>query len=106
MDKYLYDNLELKIKDNWQIFPTKVRGIDFIGYRDFGEYVLLRKSIVKKYKAKMNGYLKFAKYNRYITKNMYISINSYGGWLQWCNSHDLYTNRTVFRKIPQGDDIK
>jgi len=94
MDKYLKDNLGLKIKGNWQIFPTRVRGIDFIGYRNFGEYVLLRKSIVKKYKTKMNGYLKFAKYNRYITKNMYISINSYGGWLQWCNSYDLYTKYT------------
>ncbi len=90
MDKYLNDNLELKIKDNWQIFPTKVRGVDFIGYRNFGEYVLLRKSIAKNFKSKMSGYLKFAENEGYITKHMYISINSYNGWLKWCNSYNLY----------------
>ena len=25
---------------------------------------------------------------------MYGSINSSGGWLQWCNSHDLYAKYT------------
>ena len=94
MDKYLKDNLGLKIKGNWQIFPTRVRGIDFIGYRDFGNYILLRKSIASKFKRQMRGYLKFAEYNGYISRHMYGSINSYGGWLQWCNSYDLYTKYT------------
>jgi len=32
-DWYFRENLEVEIKDNWQVFPTNVRGIDFLGYR-------------------------------------------------------------------------
>lgn len=99
MDEYLDNNLGLKIKGNWQIFSVEERGIDFIGYRNFGKYVLLRKSITTKFKRQMNGYLKFAKYNGYITENMFISINSYKGWLKWCNSHNLY-NTYVLPLLP------
>jgi len=33
----------LELKGNWQIFPTRVRGIDMLGYRYFGDYTLMRK---------------------------------------------------------------
>ena len=33
----------LKLKDNWQVFPVDARGIDFVGYRFFHGYTLLRK---------------------------------------------------------------
>ncbi|SJZ59270.1 Reverse transcriptase (RNA-dependent DNA polymerase) [Megasphaera cerevisiae DSM 20462] len=35
--------LGLDLKDNWQIFPVRVRGIDMLGYRYFGRYTLMRK---------------------------------------------------------------
>ena len=41
---YIQENLHLNIKGNYQVFPTKVRGVRFVGYRFFGEYTLLRKS--------------------------------------------------------------
>ena len=53
VDDYLAENLKLKIKNNWQVFPTYKRGIDFLGYRSFGNYTLLRKSTAKKFKRKM-----------------------------------------------------
>lgn len=31
--EYLWENLRLTLKNNWQVFPIKDRGIDFIGYR-------------------------------------------------------------------------
>lgn len=39
----ILQKVELKLKQNWQIFRTKVRGIDMLGYRFFYNYVLLRK---------------------------------------------------------------
>jgi len=46
---YLRENLKLKIKDNYQIFPVSKRGIDFIGYRFFHTHIRLRKSIKKNF---------------------------------------------------------
>jgi retron-type reverse transcriptase len=85
IQKYLAENLFLILKSNWQIFPTFVRGIDFLGYRCFGKYTLLRKSIVKKMKPKLKTISKFEK----LTIRDRSVIFSYCGWLSWCNSHRL-----------------
>ena len=45
---YLTDVLELKLKDNYQIYPVESRGIDFVGYVCYHKYTLLRKSIKNK----------------------------------------------------------
>lgn len=86
MDKYLAQNLRLKIKDNWQVFPSNIRGIDFVGYRHFKNYKLLRKTICKKFKRKMLD----IKNKNYINYTNWCSANSYIGWLKWCNSYRLY----------------
>ena len=44
---YLKENLDLEIKSNYQIFPVDDRGIDFVGYRHFHGYKLLRKTTLK-----------------------------------------------------------
>ena len=38
---------------NWQVFPVDVRGIDFIGFRCFHGYTLLRKRTYKRFKSGM-----------------------------------------------------
>lgn len=35
IDEFMAVNLKQVLKNNWQIFPSKVRGIDFVGYRFF-----------------------------------------------------------------------
>ena len=62
--------LKLEIKDNYQIFPIFSRGIDFLGYKHFKGYTLLRKSIKRAYirnKIKTNHW----------------------GWIKHCNSINL-----------------
>jgi hypothetical protein len=44
--------LNLKIKANYQIFPTGERGVDYVGYRYFYGYKLLRKRTAEKFKKK------------------------------------------------------
>jgi RNA-directed DNA polymerase len=72
----------LTIKRNWQIFPVDVRGIDFLGYRFFRHYILLRKRIATRFKRKM---LNIKELNK---KTMNV-IMSYKGWLKWANCFNL-----------------
>ena len=77
ISEYLKTELNLKLKSNWQIFPTNVRGIDFMGYRFFHNYILVRKSIVKNFKRKMKK-----------AKSIE-AIASYNGWFLWANTYNL-----------------
>ncbi|WP_342532810.1 RNA-directed DNA polymerase [Lysinibacillus sp. FSL K6-0057] len=89
IENYLRVNLDLKIKENWQVFPTFIRGIDFVGYRHFGDYILLRKNTALKFKRKMRKILKKCQNEKQMTHSEWCSINSYKGWLLWCNGYNL-----------------
>ena len=82
---YLKLNLNLEINPRYQIFPTRLRGIDFVGYRFFGDYILLRKSILKRMKQKLIPLAKFCE----VTKHDLNVVASYNGWLMWCNGYRL-----------------
>ncbi len=60
--QYLDQELHLQIKDNYQIFPVSKRGVDFLGYRFFHGYTLVRKSIVKSMKRKTDKPKSMASY--------------------------------------------
>lgn len=85
LDFFLDINLKLKIKENWQVFPVDSRGIDFLGYRFFRNFVLLRKRILKNFKKK----IKKLKKKNILTFSENSSLNSYSGWLKFCNSYRL-----------------
>lgn len=78
IEGYLKDNLNLELS-NHQIFPVESRGIDFVGYKTYHDYVLLRKSIKK-------DFIKMIKKNNNIK-----SIASYKGWLDHANCINLKT---------------
>jgi RNA-directed DNA polymerase len=89
MDIYLDNELKLKIKDNWQVFPTAIRGIDFVGYRHFYGYKLLRKSTCKRFKKQMLKIRKKCSQGHKLNYSEWCSANSYKGWLIWCSSYRL-----------------
>lgn len=68
---YLFYNLDLELS-NYQIFHIS-QGIDFLGYKSYKTYILLRKSIKQQMKKTLNN------------KNK----PSYYGWLKHCNSINL-----------------
>lgn len=74
---YLWDNLRLKVKSNYQVFPIS-RGLDFVGYKTFRTHVRLRKSIKEKF-------VRMIKNNKNDK-----SIASYYGWLSHCNGDHLF----------------
>lgn len=89
MDEYLWRELKLKIKDNWQVFPTGIRGIDFVGYRHFYGFKLLRKSTCKRFKRQMVRIKIKCDAGGKLTYSEWCSANSYKGWLIWCDSYRL-----------------
>lgn len=89
IEEYLRTNLKLELKSNWQVFPTLIRGVDFLGYRVFHRFVLLRKTIANKFKSKMIDIKKKVDAGKPISFKDYCSANSYKGWLGHCNSWRL-----------------
>lgn len=96
MKIYLEQNLNVKFKDNWQIFKVDSRGIDFVGYRIFHTHTLLRKNIKK------NFCKKIIKLNRdqYIDKADYKQkICSYIGWIKYCNGRNLLNKMSKYKEL-------
>lgn len=80
MNFYLSENLKLKIKDNYQVFPVEKRGIDFIGYVFFHTHILIRKSIKQSYARAI------------FKKKPAATLAAYKGWLMHANTKNL-TNK-------------
>lgn len=77
IETYFKDRLKLEVKSNWQVFPVKSRGIDFVGYVHFHTHVLLRKRIKRNFA-------------RMLKRNPnQDSVSSYKGWLKHCHSKHL-----------------
>lgn len=89
IDFYFRTELKVQIKPNWQVFPSYVRGIDFVGYRVFLNYTLLRKSSCQKFKRKMVEIRKKTEGGQLMNYSEWCSVNSYKGWLKHCDSYRL-----------------
>ena len=87
---YMREHLRLKVKPNWQIFPTDIRGVDFVGYRFFYDYILLRKSTCKRFEKRMVSIRQKWWNGKYPNFSEWCSANSYIGWLHWCDSWRLF----------------
>lgn len=84
---YLGNNLQLELNPQTQIFPIDIRGIDFLGYRCFRDYTLLRKSSARRLKHK----IRVIESNRETLEPQHIvcSIMSYCGWIKFCDCYHL-----------------
>lgn len=76
--EYLRENLRLQVKENHQVFPVEVRGIDFVGYRFYHTHTLLRKSIKKRFARAVSR------------KGNLVQVHAaYWGWAKHCDSINL-----------------
>ncbi len=85
-DEMLHE-LNLTMKSNWQIFPVDARGIDFLGYKFFHDYTLVRKSLAKKFKRKVRSIEKYP--YAYNDTEILSSLASYLGWFKHANAQNL-----------------
>lgn len=82
---YLFDNLKLTLKKNYQIFPVASRGIDILGYVFFHTHLRVRKRI-KQYFARM------------LKRNPnQMSIASYLSWFKHADCINL-TNKLIYAR--------
>lgn len=87
IEVFLHSKLKLKYS-KCNVAPT-YQGVDFLGYRHFKGYLLLRKSTAKRVKKRIPTLQD--KYKKgTITKEQYqSSIASTKGWLKWANTYNL-----------------
>ena len=77
-EQYLNNNLQLTVKENYQVFPVNKRGIDFLGYRFYHTHTLVRKRIVTTFKRKTKN-----------SKETPQTQSAYWGWFKHANTYNL-----------------
>lgn len=87
INDFLTDRLDLKLSKN-RVFPLR-QGIDFLGYRHFPNYILLRKSAVKRIKRRVKKLPRLLASKKISPLQFQSSFASTQGWLRWCNSFNL-----------------
>lgn len=102
IETYLRDELDLVINPKSRIIHVDSQGIDFLGYRTYRSYSLLRKSNVKRLRRRVKAIV--AKPEYFGAQNIVSSIVSILGWLSYCNSYNL-ANRYIYSNSKLQDII-
>lgn len=91
---YFNQNLKLTVKRNYQIFPVKSRGIDYLGYKTFHTHILLRKSIKQRMFRSLRNVAK---------DRLPLKLAAYNGWMVHCNSRNLRNKINEMNEKRFGD---
>lgn len=85
--KFLTDELKLTLS-KCDLFQT-TQGVDFLGYRHFKNYILIRKSTVKRVKKRLIKVKKAYLAGKMQHDKFRSIVASTVGWFKWANSHNL-----------------
>ena len=85
---FLKEELHLELNNNTRYYPNKM-GINFCGYRVFGEYRLLRKRSIKKIKCNVRKWEEDYRNGNLNKKKMQLSWYSFLGHAKHANSYKL-----------------
>ena len=88
VDTYL-SGMGLRLKENWQVFKTDSRGIDFVGYRFFHGYTKLRKRNFLKLTSHCRKVMRQIKAGKRISFHSAAGLLSRKGQLEHCNSENI-----------------
>jgi retron-type reverse transcriptase len=98
INDYLNMELNLSLKENYQVFPVVARGIDFVGFVFYHTHTKMRKGIKKNFcraVAKLNK-------RENVTDNEYKQrISSWLGWAKYSNSRHLL--KTIIKNEYYGN---
>ncbi len=96
---YLQDELWLRIKPNYAVFPVHSRSIDFVGYKNWGRAddgersrVTLRKTTWKRMRRTMLDIRAKLDRGGCVNQHEYCQYNSYSGWNHWCVNRKIMNN--------------
>lgn len=99
IQSYMAAELHLTVKPNWQVFPIRVRGVDFLGYRFFGSHTLIRKRIAKSFIAEAKQIEK----DHAATLGQVNGIMSYYGWFVHANGRNLWRKYKAKIALPVAE---
>lgn len=97
---FLRDRLSLKLNSKTQIFPIK-RGIDFLGYRQYEDYRLLRKRVMLK---NFKKFKKMGRANMGLGK-LKIRLNSFTNLCKYCKSNKVVANVKQIIGVPKWEQM-
>ena len=95
IEGFLGTKLQLRLSKS-SVFPVS-RGVDFLGYRHFRGYILLRKSTAKRVKKRLRRLPMMLKAGRITSEQFRSSLASTMGWLKWANTYNLSLSLEVRR---------
>jgi hypothetical protein len=82
-------NTKLKLKySKCDVFPIS-QGVDYLGYRHFDNYVLLRKRTAKRVRQRIAKLPKLYEQKKITAEQYRSSVASTWGWLKHANTHNL-----------------
>ena len=87
--EFLEKNLGLTFSKS-NVFNTK-QGVDFVGYRHFDNYILVRKSTAKRMKKRILQIPSRYEHGEITLDEMRSQIDSISGWIGHANSHNFST---------------
>ena len=97
ISEYLSVELNVELKDNWQVFPlaenredNHARPLDFMGFKFYRNHTTLRKSILKHIRRKSARINAKIRTHQNVTWKDASSIVSYMGWITHSNTYHYY----------------
>jgi len=81
--------LALKVKDNWQVFPVKARGLDFLGYVFFHTHTKMRARNFLAFTRQCRRAKKRIDAGKNISFRMASGLISRAGQLKYCNGRKI-----------------
>ena len=96
----------LRMKDNWQIFPVDDRGVDFVGYRIFRDFTLLRTYTKRTMAHKMHSLRSRMEQGHIFDEHDRGVVASYSGILGWCDGYRLFDRhiKPIIEMITRRED--
>jgi len=99
INKFLISNLKLELHSEKSKIVPLAKGIDFLGFRNFYHYKLLRKRNIRKFLKNLN---KMKEECNYKTLNYYAVYDSFEGWFAYARNANTYNLRKKLTKNIEG----
>lgn len=112
IQEFIDVNLGLKLKENWQIFPTSKRPVNAGGYRFYNKYILMRQGNFLRFTRLSNKVYKKQSQKRPVCFKQASSLLTRAGQLKFYNNLNIRTKyldrieRKPLRKVIKDENKK
>ena len=101
----ILSELHMSVNGNWHVAPVSARGVDFVGYRMYPTFILLRQDTKQRMKRRTGRILAQLNSGMPYDVHMEGTISAYHGILSWCDGfrlHDRYIT-PISRRIQDAE---